>query len=217
MKTLSIDIETYSDAPLKKCGVYRYCEDSSFEILLFPARPPAWQIRRVKSLSSTSLSQDRKSSSRSVAKSSAAEVRPLSGSPSPPPGRRCRAGRRGVQGGLVRQRQQHHRAPDRGPGRPAHSGPALNSVKSSPAPVLVRAGRLSVTGTRVGRPWGFSFAPPPLLSDEEIEEILGKLDDLTKWASEIQAYAHRTAGARPRHTASSGDSLRPPPEHLDHT
>ena len=35
MKTLSIDIETYSDAPLKKCGVYRYCEDSSFEILLF--------------------------------------------------------------------------------------------------------------------------------------------------------------------------------------
>ena len=35
MKTLSIDIETYSGAPLKKCGVYRYCEDSSFEILLF--------------------------------------------------------------------------------------------------------------------------------------------------------------------------------------
>ena len=35
MKTLSIDIETYSDAPLKKCGVYRYCADSSFEILLF--------------------------------------------------------------------------------------------------------------------------------------------------------------------------------------
>lgn len=35
MKTLSIDIETYSGAPLKKCGVYRYCEDRSFEILLF--------------------------------------------------------------------------------------------------------------------------------------------------------------------------------------
>ncbi|WP_322200563.1 DNA polymerase [Acutalibacter intestini] len=35
MKTLSIDIETYSDALLKKCGVYRYCEDCSFEILLF--------------------------------------------------------------------------------------------------------------------------------------------------------------------------------------
>ena len=35
MKSLSIDIETYSAAPLKKCGVYRYCADSSFEILLF--------------------------------------------------------------------------------------------------------------------------------------------------------------------------------------
>jgi len=35
MNTLSIDIETYSAAPLKKCGVYRYCTDSSFEILLF--------------------------------------------------------------------------------------------------------------------------------------------------------------------------------------
>ncbi len=39
----------------------------------------------------------------------------------------------------------------------------------------------------------FEFAPPPLLSDEEIEEILGKLDDLTKWASEIQAYAQDAA------------------------
>ena len=35
MNTLSIDIETYSTAQLKKCGVYRYCEDSSFQILLF--------------------------------------------------------------------------------------------------------------------------------------------------------------------------------------
>ena len=39
----------------------------------------------------------------------------------------------------------------------------------------------------------FEFAPPPLLSDEEIEEILGKLDDLTKWANEIQAYAQDAA------------------------
>lgn len=35
MKTLSIDIETYSDVPLSKTGVYRYCESSDFEILLF--------------------------------------------------------------------------------------------------------------------------------------------------------------------------------------
>ena len=35
MKTLSIDIETYSDILLQKSGVYRYCESPNFEILLF--------------------------------------------------------------------------------------------------------------------------------------------------------------------------------------
>ena len=35
MKTLSIDIETYSATNLAKAGVYKYCEDSNFEILLF--------------------------------------------------------------------------------------------------------------------------------------------------------------------------------------
>lgn len=35
MKTLSIDIETYSATNLAKAGVYRYSEDSDFEILLF--------------------------------------------------------------------------------------------------------------------------------------------------------------------------------------
>ena len=39
----------------------------------------------------------------------------------------------------------------------------------------------------------YEFAKPPLLTDEEIEEILGKLDDLTKWASEIVAYAQDAA------------------------
>lgn len=39
----------------------------------------------------------------------------------------------------------------------------------------------------------YEFAQPPLLSDEEIEEILGKLDDLTKWANEIAAYAQDAA------------------------
>lgn len=35
MKTLSIDIETYSSIDLKKCGVYKYTESPDFEILLF--------------------------------------------------------------------------------------------------------------------------------------------------------------------------------------
>ena len=33
---------------------------------------------------------------------------------------------------------------------------------------------------------------PPLLTDEEIEDILVRLDDLTKWANEIQAYGTPT-------------------------
>jgi len=35
MKSLSIDIETYSSIDLSKCGVYRYTEAPDFEILLF--------------------------------------------------------------------------------------------------------------------------------------------------------------------------------------
>lgn len=35
MKTLSIDIKTYSDVQLPKTDVYRYCESDNFEILLF--------------------------------------------------------------------------------------------------------------------------------------------------------------------------------------
>ena len=35
MRTLSIDIETFSPEPLAKCGVYRYCQAPEFEVLLF--------------------------------------------------------------------------------------------------------------------------------------------------------------------------------------
>ena len=35
MREISIDIETYSDIDLAKCGVYRYAESPSFQILLF--------------------------------------------------------------------------------------------------------------------------------------------------------------------------------------
>ena len=34
MRVLHLDLETYSSAPLPKCGVYRYCDSSDFEILL---------------------------------------------------------------------------------------------------------------------------------------------------------------------------------------
>ena len=35
MRNIEIDIETFSDVDLKKCGVYKYAESSNFEILLF--------------------------------------------------------------------------------------------------------------------------------------------------------------------------------------
>ena len=35
MRNVSIDIETYSDVELKKCGVYKYVQSPNFEILLF--------------------------------------------------------------------------------------------------------------------------------------------------------------------------------------
>jgi uncharacterized protein YdbL (DUF1318 family) len=39
----------------------------------------------------------------------------------------------------------------------------------------------------------YEFQAPPLLTDEEIEDILGKLDDLTSWANEVAAYAQDAA------------------------
>ena len=35
MKNIFIDLETYSDIDLQKCGVYKYAESPNFEILLF--------------------------------------------------------------------------------------------------------------------------------------------------------------------------------------
>ena len=39
----------------------------------------------------------------------------------------------------------------------------------------------------------YEFRQPPLLTDEEVETILGKLDDLTNWASDIKDYALQAA------------------------
>lgn len=45
----------------------------------------------------------------------------------------------------------------------------------------------------------YEFAPPPLLTDAEIEDILSRLDDLTKWANEISAYAQDAAVNHGKH------------------
>ena len=34
MKEILVDIETYSEVDIRKCGLYRYAMDPSFEILL---------------------------------------------------------------------------------------------------------------------------------------------------------------------------------------
>ncbi len=39
----------------------------------------------------------------------------------------------------------------------------------------------------------YHFKLPPLLEDDEIESILGKLDDLSSWATDIKEYALRAA------------------------
>lgn len=35
IQTLSLDLETFSDVDLQKCGVYKYAQSPNFEILLF--------------------------------------------------------------------------------------------------------------------------------------------------------------------------------------
>ena len=47
MKTLSIDIETYSDQPLTKTGVYRYVESPVFEILLFAYSADGGSVQQI--------------------------------------------------------------------------------------------------------------------------------------------------------------------------
>ena len=49
MKETLIDIETYCEADIKKCGLYRYVSDPSFEILLI-----AWQRTRAAALAKRS-------------------------------------------------------------------------------------------------------------------------------------------------------------------
>lgn len=47
----------------------------------------------------------------------------------------------------------------------------------------------------------YEFTKPPLLTDAEIEDILSRLEDLTKWAGEIAAYAQDAAINHGKHWA----------------
>lgn len=47
MNDISIDIETYSDVNLAKCGVYKYAESPNFEILLFGYSVDGGEIRTI--------------------------------------------------------------------------------------------------------------------------------------------------------------------------
>lgn len=47
MRTLSIDIETYSDVDLSKCGVYKYASSPAFEVLLFGYAADGGDVRVV--------------------------------------------------------------------------------------------------------------------------------------------------------------------------
>lgn len=45
MRCISIDIETYSDVDLSKCGVYKYAESPAFEVLLFGYSVDGGEVR----------------------------------------------------------------------------------------------------------------------------------------------------------------------------
>lgn len=47
MRTLSIDIETYSDVDLSKCGIYKYASSPAFEVLLFGYAADSGDVRVV--------------------------------------------------------------------------------------------------------------------------------------------------------------------------
>lgn len=55
---MGIDIETYSSAPLPKCGVYRYCDAPDFEILLFSYAFDDEPVKTIDLTSSESLPQE---------------------------------------------------------------------------------------------------------------------------------------------------------------
>ena len=58
MKTISMDVETYSSEDLRKCGVYRYCEAPDFEILLFAYSVDGGEVQLVDLTSGEKLPEE---------------------------------------------------------------------------------------------------------------------------------------------------------------
>lgn len=58
MKTLSIDIETFSDVDLSRCGVYRYSESKCFRILLFAFSIDEGPVKQVDLLSGEKIPEE---------------------------------------------------------------------------------------------------------------------------------------------------------------
>lgn len=58
MKTISMDVETYSSEDLRKCGVYRYCEAPDFEILLFAYSVDGGEVQLVNLASGEKLPEE---------------------------------------------------------------------------------------------------------------------------------------------------------------
>lgn len=58
MKNISIDIETFSDVNLNKCGVYKYAESPAFEILLFGYAVDGGEVRVVDLAQGESIPND---------------------------------------------------------------------------------------------------------------------------------------------------------------
>lgn len=58
MKTLEIDIETFSSISLQKCGVYKYAESPDFQIILFGYSVDGSDVKVVDLLQGETISQD---------------------------------------------------------------------------------------------------------------------------------------------------------------
>lgn len=76
--TLSIDLETFSDVDLKKCGVYKYAESHDFEILLFGVSVDAARSPYMIWRPATSYRRRLSKPSRTIPSSSGRTMRPSS-------------------------------------------------------------------------------------------------------------------------------------------